>query len=123
MQVLHNHFLDKPTILIHDRIINGCVDCTIDELDEVAKEHEVPSSFIEEVKSVYTGVSTPEQVQLFANSSVWQVREAVARHGTDEQRQELINDPSYWVSEAAAERMYELEQQVKKNEEAASELS
>jgi len=79
MYVLRNHFNDTPTILIHDWIINGCARFKMNDAPAILEEHEVPSEVWQQVLDVYTGVSTPEQIESFKDDSDGRVRLEMAK--------------------------------------------
>jgi len=81
MHVLRNHFKGKPTILINDWVINGCTMFKMEDAPAILEEHEVPAEVWQQVLDVYTGVSTPEQIESFKNDPHWRVRLEVVRLG------------------------------------------
>ena len=103
MKVLHNHHYGKPTILIHDRIINGCQDFTIEQLDEICSQYDVPADEKQQVLDAYTGKSTEEEINQYINDDDPSVRKAVAIYGNDKHRDQLVNDDYWGVRYAVAQ--------------------
>lgn len=121
MKVLKDHYEGKPTILINDRIINGCQDFTMTEAGLVLRKYSVPAYTWHEVITAYTGVSTELEMMPFINSTCPYIISALVKHGTEyvrdimmrsaddvarkhvaiygseKQRGELINDDNYVV--------------------------
>jgi len=81
MYVLRNHFKGNPTILIHDWIINGFTRFKMEDAPAILEEHEVPAEVWQQILDVYTGTSTPEQIESFKDDPHWHVRAEVARLG------------------------------------------
>ena len=94
MKVLRDHFDGKATILIHDRIINGCEDFTLAEADVVLRENDVPADVWQQVLDVYTGVSTDAEIDGFVNDKDRDVRLAIAQYGNNDHRSLLVKDAS-----------------------------
>lgn len=92
MKVIRNHYHTRPTILINDRIINGCQDFTINESKKVYAFYGVSSAQRQDVADVYTGVSTDEEIQSFINDDDWRVRLAIAMHGNEQHKSQLQHD-------------------------------
>ena len=82
MKVLRNHFDGNPTIFIDDKIINGCQSFTINQLDKVCEEYEVPLKMKQDVLDNYTGKDpTKEEILSFVRDEGEYVRRAVAEQG------------------------------------------
>jgi len=74
MYVLRNHFNGNPTILIHDWIINGCSRFKMEDVPAILEKYKVPAEVWQQVLDVYTGTSTPEQIESFKDDPEWCVR-------------------------------------------------
>jgi len=101
MHVLRNHFKNNPTILIHDWIINGCQRFKIEDAPAILEKYKVPAEVWQQVLDVYTGVSTPEQIESFKDDPDWQVRIALASLGLYPEH--FKDDPEGWVRLEVAE--------------------
>ena len=107
MKVLRNHFNGNPTILIEDRIINGCQNFTIDEAPGILEKYDVPPDVWQKVLDVYTGVSSEEEILGFVKDPDPLVRAAVAEYGYG--LDVLVNDQNLLVRMAVARQGYGLD--------------
>lgn len=110
MKVLENHFGGKVTVLIHDRVINGCQDFHISKLDEVCSDFDVPQHMIDDVRNAYMGVSTESEQMQFVHHPQMQVRIVLARYGCDSALEILKDDDEWQVCREVARRGYALEE-------------
>ena len=110
MKVLRDHFDGNATILINDRIINGCQNFTMEEADKILKRYNVPDIIWQQVLDSYTGVSTEEEILAFVEDSDWRVRLAVANQGYGLEK--LVDDSNWVVRLIVAEQGYGLEKLV-----------
>ena len=108
MKILRDHFDGKPTIFVNDRIINGCQDFTIDQLDSICGKYKVSSEMKQDVLDNYTGaLSTEEDILSFIKDTNVIVRMAVANQGFG--LDTLINDESWEVRMAVANQGFGLD--------------
>ena len=106
MTVLRNHFNGNNTILINDRIINGCQNFTLAEAEPILAEFKVPAEVWQEVLDAYTGTSTEAEIMQYVQDEDWRVRRAVARQGYG--LDVLINDENCAVRDAAVAELSSL---------------
>jgi len=81
MYVLRHHFNDNTTILIHDWVIIGGERFKMEGAPAILEKLKVPAKLWQQVLDVYTGVSTPEQIESFKDDSEGYIRREVARLG------------------------------------------
>ena len=103
MKVLYNHYKDKPTIIIGDRIINGCQDFTIDQLDDMCNRYEVTDKQKQQVIDVYKQhmIDGDDNIDQFLKDDQ-SVHFAIAQHGNDGHRDVLVNDMDWSVRRSVA---------------------
>ena len=101
MKQLKNHFECKTTYIVGNRIVNGCVCCTIEEFEDVCKKHRVPESMKMKVINLYhKNQEEQENWNELVNDEDWFVRTAVAQQGYG--LEQLVNDKNWFVRKAVA---------------------
>ncbi len=81
MKVLRDHYDSKPTVLIDEWIINGCVKFKLENAAPILEEHNVSASQWKQVLDAYTGVSSLEEIEAYLNDSDFRVKVAIVQAG------------------------------------------
>lgn len=101
MIVIENHYEGKPTILVNDRIINGCQDFTLEEADDILEFYDVSEEEWDEVLFALAHEKHRPMID-FLNHPSEEVREVLAKYGSDTIRDDLMKDPSALVRSVLA---------------------
>jgi len=91
MKILRNHFGGRPTILIGNKVINGCQDFDIANLDSVCDKYEVPQHYRDDVREANKLPEThADNMNEFLDDEDVRVLCCIAEHGNDAHRDILV---------------------------------
>ena len=103
MKVILNHFNNKTTLILHNRIINGCQDFHVNDADAVRRMYDVPQKMMDECVAM-ARIENDGNMGDFVEHDGMKVRCAVAKHGLKEHLDVLVADPDLDVRCAVAKR-------------------
>ena len=95
MHVLENHYKGQSTVLIKDRILMDGLDFTMKDAPMALARRGVDDETWQQVVDLHSGESSEEQMRAFLDHPDLKVQQALAKHGGDELRFELVrsSDP------------------------------